>query len=89
VKSNITKHYILLQNALGYPFQLDSKIFLITENCILIGHGEIKLIVLGRLQPYWLAFIVLEDAMEKSRKYQSHSLPNTVSYNNGHLVKTF
>lgn len=66
-----------LQNiatALSYPSELDVKIqFLKTLHTLTIGHGKIKLILIWKLHPYLLSFIVLGSAIivlkEKSNQW--------------------
>lgn len=53
---------------LYYPQELDSKIlFLKTSYTWVVEHWQIKLALKWKLYTYWLAFIVLEDAIHATR----------------------
>lgn len=54
------------------------------QTCIL-KHGEIKRVPIWKLHPYWLAFMVSEDAVGEIREGKSVSVlaaGNPVSHNN-------
>lgn len=51
-----------ITNAVGYPLQPNGKTLLLkTPLTHITEHREIKLVLNLKLQPYWLAFMVLED----------------------------
>lgn len=63
-----------IATALSYPSELDVKIqFLKTLHTLTTGHGKIKLILIWKLQPYFLSFIILGSAIivlkEKSNQW--------------------
>lgn len=77
---------------LGYPLELDSKILLLKIlHSWVIEHREIKLILTWKLHPFWLAFMVLEGAMNaiKGEKQLSYPTVNPMSYSKEQPGKMF
>lgn len=66
--------YGLLLMFFEYPPELDVRILLVKIPHILaIEQGQMKLVLTWKLDPYWVAFTMLEGAMHttEEEKYQS------------------
>lgn len=72
--------------ALGYPLELDSETLLLKKpHTLVIEHGEIKLVLSWKLHPYWLHFVILQDAIDPAtgeEKSSDLTYATLVSYNN-------
>ena len=71
--------------SLGYPLDLDSEILLLKKpHTLFIEHGGLKLVLSWKLHPYWLPFVVLQDAIDTAAGEEKSSVltyATIVSYN--------